>query len=56
MERIVHIAKNFHEASVWEIKQETSMSAEERQKAARILKEKYYGKNRPDIKSALPPR
>jgi hypothetical protein len=54
MNRIVHIAKRFQKASAWEAEQEISMSVEERQKAARALKQKFFGENCPDARSASP--
>jgi exonuclease III len=50
MERIVHKSKSFKDAESWDIQQQISMTPEERQKAAKFLKEKYYGKKVPDIR------
>ncbi len=50
MERIFKISSSFEEAEKWEIEQEIKMSPEERQEAARILKERFYGKNAPDVR------
>ena len=52
MKRVVNISKNGHDAQKWDIKQQISMSVEERQNAARLLKERVYGKNLPDIREA----
>lgn len=52
MKRVVNISKNAEEAQQWDIKQHLSMSVEERQTAARILKERVYGKNSPDVRKA----
>ncbi|HPV98297.1 MAG TPA: hypothetical protein PLZ78_10750 [Spirochaetota bacterium] len=52
MKRIVHISNSFQEASDWEVEQEISMSVEERQKAARALKRKFFGVKCPDVRSA----
>jgi len=52
MERVVNISKNANDAQEWDIKQQLSMSVEERQHAARLLKERVYGKNNPDIREA----
>jgi hypothetical protein len=52
MERVVNISKNAKEAEEWDIKQQLSMTPAERQEAARILKERVYGKNCPDVKEA----
>lgn len=50
MERIVHIAKNHQEAKEWDIKQALSMSSEYRQKVAKELKIRVYGKNIKDVR------
>jgi hypothetical protein len=52
MERKVHIAHNFKDAEEWDIRRHISMTPEERQKAAKILKEKFYGKNNPDVRES----
>ena len=52
MKRVVNISKNADEAQQWDIKQNLSMSVEERQIAARLLKERVYGKYCPDIREA----
>jgi len=50
MERIVNIAKNQKEARQWDIQQALKMTPEERQAAARILRERAYGTNVPDVR------
>jgi hypothetical protein len=52
MERVVNISKNAKDAQQWDIKQQLNMSVEERQHAARLLKERAYGKYLPDIREA----
>jgi hypothetical protein len=52
MKRVVNISRNAEEAQKWDIKQHLNMSVEERQAAARLLKERVYGKNIMDIKEA----
>lgn len=52
MKRVVNISKNAEEARKWDIKQHLSMSVEERQIAARILKERVFGKNTMDVREA----
>ncbi len=52
MERIVNIAKNKKEAEEWDILQQISMTPRERQEAARILKERVFGTNVPDVREA----
>ncbi len=52
--RIVHVANGFQEAREWEIQQELSMTPAQRQRAAKQLKERFYGKNAPDVRKAQP--
>jgi hypothetical protein len=52
LKHIVHVSKGFAEAQAWEIEQELSMTPAERQEAARYLREKVWGKNRPDVRAA----
>lgn len=56
MKRIVNISKNSKEAANWDIEQQVSMTPEERQEAARVLKERVYGPNVPDVKEAAQPQ
>jgi hypothetical protein len=50
MKRIVNISNNAEEARQWDIQQHLSMSADERQTAARMQKERVYGKHSQDIR------
>jgi len=50
MERIVHIAKDFEEAELWDIEQCLAMSPDERLEAAKVLKERVFGVNHPDLR------
>ena len=50
MERTCNISDNFTDAEEWDIAQQVAMSSEERQDAARALKERFYGKNCPDVR------
>ena len=52
MKRVVHKARNFKEAQKWDIMQMIKMTPDERQKAARALKDRYYGRNRPDVRAS----
>jgi len=52
MKRVIHIAKNFQQAEQWDIKQQTEMSAEERQAIATELKKRVYGSHPPDVREA----
>lgn len=47
---IIHKSKNFHEAEEWDILQQILLSAEERQKAAKILRIRAYGAKTPDVR------
>jgi hypothetical protein len=50
MERIVNIAQNNEEAEKWDIIQQIKLKPAERQKIAKILKERFYGKKCKDVK------
>ena len=43
MEKIIHKAKNHKEAAAWDLRQQITMSPEERQRAAKELKKRFYG-------------
>ena len=53
MERICNKAKNYKEAEEWDIKQQLSMTSEERQDAAKELRERVYGRDNIDIKDSI---
>lgn len=53
MKRIVNKSKNNKEAERWDITQQLKMTPEERQKAAKELKKKFYGINPPDVRQSL---
>lgn len=50
MKQIVNIANGFKEAEDWDIKQHIDMTPEERQRIAKILRERVYGKDNPDVR------
>ncbi len=52
MEPIVHKSKNFKEAEEYDIMQHIQMSPSERQAAAKKLRERYFGKNPPDVRDS----
>ncbi len=52
MESIVHKSKNFKEAEEYDILQHIQMSSSERQVAAKKLRERYFGKNSPDVRDS----
>jgi hypothetical protein len=50
MERVVHISRSFEEAEQWDIEQNLAMSPDERFSAAKELRERVYGADRPDVR------
>ncbi len=50
MERVVHISRSFEEAEEWDIEQVISMTPEERLAAAKVLRERAFGKDQPDVR------
>ena len=50
MEKIVKISKSFKEAEEWDIEQQINMTPQERQRAAKELKERVYGKDVKDVR------
>ena len=50
MEPIAQKSRNFKEAEEYDIKQHIQMSPSERQSAAKKLRERYFGKNPPDLR------
>lgn len=50
--RVANVSHGFRQAREWEILQELSMTPAQRQRAARAMKERYYGKNAPDVREA----
>ncbi|MBI5486251.1 MAG: hypothetical protein HY905_02845 [Deltaproteobacteria bacterium] len=50
MERIVHVARDFREARAWDIEQHVSMTPEQRQRAAKELRDRVYGPHCPDVR------
>lgn len=53
VERIAHIAHGFAEAQQWDSDLYRSLTPEERQRIAKILRERYYGKRRPDVRDRV---
>lgn len=51
-QRVVNVSQGFSQAREWEILQEISMTSAQRQRAAKALKERFYGKNPPDVRAA----
>ena len=55
MERVVHKATSFEEADRWDVEQQISMSAEERQRAARVLKDRAFPSDAKDVRACHRP-
>ena len=53
MKRIFHKAKNFKDEENWDIFQHLQMRSEERQEAAKELRERVYGKKTIDVKESM---
>jgi hypothetical protein len=51
MERTVHKAKDFREATDWDIEQQIRMTPQECWSAVRRLKERVYGRNPKDVRA-----
>lgn len=50
MERVVHKASSHEEARRWDVEQQVSMSPEERQRAARALKDRVFPTDAKDVR------
>jgi hypothetical protein len=50
LKRFVKKFKSFQEAEEWEIIQQIKMPPAQRQEIAKKLREKFYGKNNPDVR------
>lgn len=53
MERIGHRARSFKEAESWELQQYAQMSPDERRRVAKVLRDRYYGRDCPDVRDAI---
>jgi hypothetical protein len=53
MERIIVKLNSFKEAENADIFQQISLSPEERQEIAKILKKRVYGENPPDVRDSV---
>jgi F0F1-type ATP synthase delta subunit len=51
MDRTFKKAENHKEAEKWDIKQQINLTPRQRQKIAKELKKRFYGKNPPDVRS-----
>jgi hypothetical protein len=52
MDRDANKARSFAEAELWDRKQQWAMSPDERHEIARILRDRAYGPNAPDVREA----
>ncbi len=52
MERVVHVAKGWDEADRWDRAQNQAMTADERRQIAKILRERVYGTDCPDVRES----
>ena len=52
MERVFQRSKNFEQAEEWDILQHVRMTSEQRQEAAKQLRDRVYGKRAPDVRKA----
>ncbi|MCU0237742.1 MAG: hypothetical protein MUC72_11785 [Acidobacteria bacterium] len=50
--RVVNVAHGFQQAREWEILQEIAMTPGQRQRAAKALKERFFGRDAPDVREA----
>ena len=51
LDRIVYRALGHREAAEWDIEQHLQMSPDERLRVSRVLKERVYGKDAPDVRA-----
>jgi hypothetical protein len=52
MEPVAHKSRSFEEAKAWDLEQRRRMSPDERQGASKVLRERAYGTDPPDIHEA----
>ena len=50
MERIANKSRSFAEAEAWDIRQQLSLTPQERMHAARALKKRLFPGRRPDVR------
>lgn len=56
IDRSFHKATSFAAARRWDILQQISLTPEERQRAAKELKQRVFGKHAPDVRASHPGR
>jgi hypothetical protein len=52
---VVNVARDFGEAEEWDIRQQVSMSPDERQQIAKELRERCFGTDSPDVRDVHRP-
>ena len=52
MDREAHKARSFAEADQWDLQQQWAMTPDERFEVARVLRERAYGTDVPDVREA----
>lgn len=52
MERIAHLAKSFEQAAAWDEAQQRAMTPDERLAVAKVLRDRAYGTDCPDVREA----
>lgn len=52
MEREAHKAHSFAAAEQWDLQQQWAMTPDERLEALRVLRERFYGADAPDVREA----
>jgi hypothetical protein len=53
MERVANKARGFEEAHRWNIAQYAAMSPDERRHVAKILRDRYFGSDCPDVRDVV---
>jgi hypothetical protein len=53
MERIAHKARSYAAARRWEIEQYASLAPDERRRIAKALRDRVYGRSRPDVRDVI---
>lgn len=52
MDREAHKSRSFSDADRWDREQQWSMTPEERLRIAKILRDRVYGENAPDVRES----
>ncbi len=51
LEPVVHVSRGFEEAGAWDVAQQVSMTPRERMRAARVLKDRAFPADSPDVRA-----